>query len=41
MQNVIGRSVLIYWPPEEWQVIRHLNEDYIPLSATQEAWSIR
>jgi signal peptidase I len=41
MQNVIGRSVLIYWPPEEWQVIRHLNEDYIPQSATQEAWSIR
>ena len=41
MQNVIGRSVLIYWPPEEWQIIRHLNEDYIPQSATQEAWSIR
>jgi signal peptidase I len=41
MQNVIGRSVLIYWPPEEWQVIRHLNEDYIPSSSTQEAWSVR
>jgi signal peptidase I len=41
MQNVIGRSVLIYWPPEEWQIIRHLNEDYIPQSATQEAWSIQ
>jgi signal peptidase I len=41
MENVIGRSVLIYWPPEEWQIIRHLNEDYIPPSATQEAWSIR
>ena len=41
MQNVIGRSVLIYWPQEEWQIIRHLNEDYIPQSATQEAWSIR
>jgi len=41
VQNVIGRSVLIYWPPEEWQIIRHLNEEYIPQSATQEAWSIR
>jgi signal peptidase I len=41
IQNVIGRSVLIYWPPEEWQIIRHLNEDYIPPSSTQEAWSIR
>jgi len=41
IQNVIGRSVLIYWPPEEWQIIRHLNEDNIPKSATQEAWSIR
>ena len=40
-ENVIGRSILIYWPPEEWQIIRHLNEDYIPQSATQEAWSIR
>ena len=40
-ENVIGRSVLIYWPPEEWQVIRHLNEDYIPPASAQEAWSIR
>ena len=22
-ENVIGRAVLIYWPPEEWQVINH------------------
>jgi signal peptidase I len=41
MENVIGRSVMIYWPPEDWQIIRHLNEDYIPPSPTQEAWSIR
>jgi signal peptidase I len=41
IQNVIGRSVLIYWPPEEWQIIRHLNEDYIPRSSMQEALSIR
>jgi signal peptidase I len=41
IQNVIGRSAVIYWPPKEWQIIRHLNEDYIPKSSTQEAWSIR
>ena len=41
MENVIGRSVMIYWPPEEWQIIRHLNEDYIPSSSTQEMWSIQ
>jgi signal peptidase I len=41
LPNVIGRSVLIYWPPEEWQIIRHLNEDNIPQSSLQEAWSIR
>ena len=23
IENVIGRAVLIYWPPEEWQVINH------------------
>jgi signal peptidase I len=22
IENVIGRAVLIYWPPEEWQVIQ-------------------
>ena len=41
VENVIGRSVLIYWPPEEWQVIRHLKEDNIPQSSLQESWSIR
>ena len=41
VENVIGRSVLIYWPPEEWQIIRHLKEDNIPQSSLQESWSIR
>ena len=41
MENVIGRSVMIYWPPEEWQIIRHLNEDYIPSSSTQKMWSLQ
>jgi hypothetical protein len=38
---VIGRAVLIYWPPEEWQIIRHINELYTPQSATLEMWSMR
>jgi hypothetical protein len=32
---------VIYWPPEEWQIIRHLNEDNIPSSSAQESWSTR
>jgi hypothetical protein len=30
---VIGRAVLIYWPPKEWQVIKHINQVFLPLSA--------
>jgi signal peptidase I len=26
IENVIGKSVLIYWPPPEWQVINHTEE---------------
>jgi signal peptidase I len=26
MENVVGRAILIYWPPPEWQVINHLKE---------------
>ncbi|MBN2115962.1 MAG: signal peptidase I [Anaerolineales bacterium] len=26
IENVIGRAILIYWPPEEWQVINHNGE---------------
>jgi signal peptidase I len=33
IENVIGRAVLIYWPPEEWQVIKHINQVFLPLSA--------
>jgi signal peptidase I len=40
--NVIGRAVLIYWPPKEWQVIQHLNQLNIPVTtAFQNMWSIR
>ena len=39
--NVIGRAVLIYWPPEELQVIRHINELYMQQAATVESWSMR
>lgn len=41
IENVIGRAVLIYWPPEEWQVIRHINELYMQQAATVESWSMR
>lgn len=41
VENVIGRAVLIYWPPEEWRVIEHTPQASIPESAQQEAWSIR
>jgi signal peptidase I len=40
--NVIGRAVLIYWPPKEWQIIRHLSELNLPVAAaSQSVWSIR
>lgn len=41
VENVIGRAVLIYWPPEEWQVIEHTPQVSIPESTQQEAWSTR
>ena len=33
-ENVIGRAVLIYWPPDEWQVINHLVDQVMPSLAT-------
>lgn len=26
MENVVGKAILIYWPPKEWQVIDHTQE---------------
>jgi signal peptidase I len=34
--NVIGRAVLIYWPPKEWQVIRHLSQLNLPVAAASQ-----
>ena len=28
VENVVGKAVLIYWPPPEWQVINHTKEVY-------------
>lgn len=41
IENVIGRAVLIYWPPEEWQIIEHTEQVSIPEFASQASWSVR
>jgi len=28
LENVVGKAVLIYWPPPEWQIINHVKEVY-------------
>jgi signal peptidase I len=28
LENVIGKSVLIYWPPPEWKIINHTEESF-------------
>lgn len=30
IQNVIGKALLIYWPPPEWKLINHTQEVFIP-----------
>ncbi len=37
IENVIGKAVVIYWPPEEWQVINHNGQAF----AGQEALSAK
>lgn len=37
IENVIGRAVLIYWPPQEWQIINHLEQAV----AGQQALSVK
>lgn len=37
IENVIGKAVLIYWPPEEWQSINHNGQ----ATASQEALSVK
>jgi signal peptidase I len=41
IENVIGRAVVIYWPPKEWQVIKHINQLNAPVAASPEVWSLR
>jgi signal peptidase I len=42
IKNVIGKAVLIYWPPKEWEVIKHVDRLNAPFSATaQGVWTIR
>jgi signal peptidase I len=28
LENIVGKAVVIYWPPDEWQVINHTKEVY-------------
>lgn len=37
IENVIGKAVLIYWPPDLWQVINHAEQS----STIQVSWSAR
>jgi len=30
IKNVIGKAVLIYWPPSEWKFINHIEEAFSP-----------
>lgn len=30
IENVIGKALLIYWPPPEWKLINHTEEVFIP-----------
>lgn len=41
VENLLGRAVLIYWPPEEWQVIRHTSQVEIPRATAQETYNLR
>jgi signal peptidase I len=38
VENVIGRAVLIYWPPKEWQVVQHTRQVAIPEISSQSLW---
>jgi len=29
-ENIIGKALLIYWPPPEWKLINHTEEVFIP-----------
>jgi signal peptidase I len=35
IENVIGRAVLIYWPPQEWQLINHA----LQTALVSQAWT--
>jgi signal peptidase I len=30
MENIIGKALLIYWPPPEWKLINHTEEVFVP-----------
>ncbi len=30
IENIIGKALLIYWPPPEWKLINHTEEVFVP-----------
>ena len=41
VENVIGRAVLIYWPPQDWKIIQHTEQASIPEMVPLETRSFR
>ena len=42
IENVIGRAVLIYWPPQEWLLINHAKQASTSQGfAVPESWSVK
>lgn len=42
IKNVIGKAVVIYWPPKEWEVIKHVDQlNTAGTAILQGVWSIR
>lgn len=30
IENVIGKALLIYWPPSDWKLVNHTQETFVP-----------
>ena len=41
IENVIGKAVLIYWPPPEWELINHTKQTASAREVWSMAWSMK